>query len=260
MSLLLDKYGEILNVASLIQQNGWAEKNAGNFSIKLGFEDDGVSDVSIPLSISFPMLSNSLFLVTGKGKRMRDIAKNPIENTLLIRINPKGDSYSIITGGDIIPTSELPTHLAIHNMIAERGSDERAVVHSHVTELIALTHIQEYCNQDKLNNLFWQMHPETIMFIPKGVGFVPFMMPGSQEIATATVETLKNHQIALWEKHGVFSIADNLNNCYDLIDIITKSAKIYFMCLSVGVNPQGLSNDQLAQLKVTTKNYNQSLK
>ncbi len=245
MSLLLDKYGEILNVASLIQKNGWAEKNAGNFSIKLDFEDDRVYDVSIPLSTSFPMLGNSLFLVTGKGKRMRDIAKNPIENTLLIRICSKGDSYSIITDGDVVPTSELPTHLAIHNMIAQRGSDERVVVHSHVTELIALTHVKEYCNQKKLNNLLWQMHPETIMFIPKGVGFVPFMMPGSTEIANATIETLKNHQIALWEKHGVFSIADNINNCYDLIDIIAKSAKIYFLCASTGTLPEGLNEKQL---------------
>ena len=248
MSLLLDKYGEILNVASLIQKNGWAEKNAGNFSIKLDFEDDRVSDVSIPLSTSFPMLSNSVFIVTGKGTRMRDIAKNPIENTLLIRISSSGDSYSIITDGDVIPTSELPTHLAIHNMIAKRGSSESAVIHSHVTELIALTHIREYCNQDKLNNLLWQMHPETIMFIPKGVGFVPFKLPGSNEIATATIETLKNHQIALWEKHGAFSIADNINNSYDLIDIIAKSAKIYFLCASTGTLPEGLSEKQLQEL------------
>ena len=35
------------------------------------------------------------------------------------------------------------------------------------------------------------MHPETIMFIPDGVGFVPFNLPGSAEIATETVKTLK---------------------------------------------------------------------
>jgi len=248
MSQLLDTYSEILDVASLIYKNGWAEKNAGNFSIKLDFEDDRFSDVEIPLLTSFPLLRNNIFIVTGKGVRMRDVAKNPIENTLIIRINAIGDSYSIITDGELVPTSELPTHLAIHNMIAARGSSERAVIHSHVTELISLTHIPEYCNQKKLNSLLWQMHPETIMFIPKGVGFVPFMMPGSIEIADATIETLKNHQIALWEKHGVFSIADNINNSYDLIDIIAKSAKIYFMCASTGSLPQGLNEKQLQEL------------
>ena len=35
------------------------------------------------------------------------------------------------------------------------------------------------------------MHPETVMFVPKGVGFVPYMLPGSVEIATETLKPLK---------------------------------------------------------------------
>lgn len=241
-------YNDISEIAALLHQQGWAEKNAGNFSVKVDFHIDVRNDNYIQLDGTFPHLANSIFVVTGKDKRMRDIAKMPSQNTVIVKLNSSGNSYTVISEENITPTSELPTHFAIHNMIAERGSHERAVIHSHVTELIALTHISEYCDQNKLNNLLWEMHPETIMFIPKGVGFVPFMMPGSAEIAQATVEILKSHQIALWEKHGVFSIANNLNDCYDLIDIIAKSAKIYFLCARTGILPQGLNNDQLREL------------
>lgn len=249
MSPLSPIYNEISEVAELLHQNGWAEKNAGNFSIRIDQKIDVSSNKHFPLLTSYPELANKVFIVTGKGSRMRDIVNSPAENTIVFRISSNGYAYSILSDEQIVPTSELPTHLAIHSMIAQRGSNERAVIHSHVTELIALTHIAEYCEQDKLNKLLWQMHPETIMFIPDGIGFVPFKLPGSTEIATATIEALKHHSIVLWEKHGVFSTAPNLNDCYDLIDIIAKSAKIYFLCAGTGVPPHGLSKKQLDDLK-----------
>jgi rhamnulose-1-phosphate aldolase len=250
MSPLSELYTEISEVAELLHQKGWAEKNAGNFSIRVDQTIElQFSNKEIILLKSYPLLADSVFLVTGKGKRMRDIAKSPYENTIIIKINSAGDSYSIIDDKQITPTSELPTHLAIHNMITERGSKERAVIHSHVTELIALSHIKEYCNQDSLNTLLWSMHPETIMFIPDGLGFVPFCLPGSVEIAGTTVEAFRNHAIVLWEKHGVFSIAHNLNDSYDLIEIAAKSAEIYFMCAAASTLPQGLSPNQLDQMK-----------
>ncbi len=252
MSSLSKIYAEISEVASLLQASGWAEKNAGNFSIRIDRNSFDYNKELITehqnLQKQTPEIANMVFLVSGKGKRMRDIAKAPEENTIIIIISNDGKSFSFSHDEDIIPTSELITHLEIHNMIAARNSSEKVVIHSHVTELIALTHIKKYCNQENLNNLLWQMHPETSMFIPQGVGFVPFALPGSTEIASSTINKLRNHQIAIWEKHGVFSIADTINNCYDLIDIAAKSAKIYFMCTNSGNHPQGLTPKQLFNL------------
>ena len=249
MTQLSDIYNEISDVARLIHQKGWADRNVGNFSIKIELDIESKGLKEYPLKASYPNLANKVFVVTGKGKRMRDIAKLPIENTIVLKINSDGASYVTSDNNHLMPTSELPSHLAIHDMISQRGSSEKAVIHTHVTELIALTHISEYCNQESLNDLIWRMHPETIMFLPNGVGFVPFELPGSAKIATDTVETLKSHQIALWEKHGVFSIGTNLNDCYDLIDIVAKSVKIYFLCATTGNSPQGISNERLDELK-----------
>lgn len=249
MDKLSKIYNEISEVAELIHNKGWAEKNAGNFSYKVDELIESISAEEIALSTAFPLLSDSCFVITGKGKRMRDIAKLPAKNSVVIRINSTGTAYSIVSVARIEVTSELIAHLAIHNMIAERGSNEKAVMHSHVTELIALTHINSYCNQEAINNLLWRMHPETIMFIPDGIGFVPFEIPGTQGIAKATVDSLKNHSIALWEKHGAFSIAPTLNDCFDYLDIISKSVKIYFMASHAGEAPSGLTDSQLNEIK-----------
>jgi len=253
MNNLTSIYDEIGEVAKLLHKNGWAEKNAGNFSIRVDTDIESLIDDEILLPQSYPELSNRTFVISGKGKRMRDIAKSPAKNTVVIKINSTGNGYSILSVARIEPTSELPTHLSIHSMILLRGSSERSVIHSHVTELIAISHIPEFCNQKNLNNLLWKMHPETMMFIPDGIGFVPFKLPGSTEIADATIEALKDHQIALWEKHGVFSIARTLNDGYDLLDIAAKSVKIYFMCAEIGKDSIGLSKAQLSKLTDSIK-------
>ena len=94
MSTLSDTYNEISEVAELIHQKGWAEKNAGNFSIRIDeaieFED---SSKHYPLLASYSNIADKVFIVTGKGKRMRNIARSPAGNTILIKINANGDSF-----------------------------------------------------------------------------------------------------------------------------------------------------------------------
>ena len=153
------------------------------------------------------------------------------------------------------PTSELPAHLGIHQMITERGSTEKVVMHTHVTELIALTQCKEFCNQEVLNKIVWDMHPETIMFVPKGIGFVPYLLPGSLDIAKETILALQDHDVALWEKHGVFAIGKSVADTFDLIDILAKSAKIYFLCRSADIVPQGFTEEQLEELKKLSANF-----
>jgi rhamnulose-1-phosphate aldolase len=211
------------------------------------------------LPVSYPALKGACFFITGTGKRMRDLARKPMKNALIIKLNAKADGYWIISRKldthSFIPSSELPTHLSIHQMIARRGSSEKVVFHTHATELIALTHAKEFCTEEALNKLLWSMHPETMTFVPKGVGVVPFKLPGTTEIASETIKALENHDVALWEKHGVFAIGESINNTFDVIDILAKSAKIYFMCRSANIVPDLLAEEQLAELKLMAALY-----
>ena len=255
---------ETAEVAGYLWQRGWAERNAGNISINISeIVDIEITDYSplpfLDLPFSYPKLADCSFLVTGTGKRMRDLAHEPMKNAFILRVNQEANGYWILSqkagSGSFLPTSELPTHLGIHQLIAERESSEKVVMHAHTTELIALTHAEEFCNQDSLNNLLWGMHPETIVFVPKGVGFVPYMRPGSVEIAVETIKALQNHDVALWEKHGVFAIGKCVGKTFDVIDILAKSARIYFMCQSANILPKGLTNIQLSDLKLLTTNF-----
>lgn len=236
---------EVSKVAGYFWQRGWAERNAGNISVNISeWMENKPEDLhNLPyhkLEKQCPALANLYFLVSGAEKRMRDLAKDPEANSLVIRIDDKGSGFYQFGTEAFRPTSEFPTHLGIHNMIAERGGKEKVVMHTHATELIALTQISEFCDREKLNALLMSMHPETSFYIPAGVGFVPFATPGSEAIARETINVLERHAIAIWEKHGVFAIGGRVPATFDLIDILAKSARIYFMVKSCGREPEGL--------------------
>jgi rhamnulose-1-phosphate aldolase len=247
---------ETAEVAGFLWQRGWAERNAGNISVRMDAEDVGESyssqnDLIFQLTKRFQEIGGNLFLVTGKNTRMRDVAARPMENMLIIRLTDDGTGYYILSPAcetSLHPTSELSAHLDIHSMIARGKTQQRVVMHTHATELVALTHIKELCNEHQLNKVLWGIHPETKVFVPAGAGFVPYVLPGTTSIGEATVRVLEKHDIALWEKHGVFAIGRTPSETFDLIDIMAKSASIYFLCRSAGVEPAGLTDSQLDEL------------
>jgi rhamnulose-1-phosphate aldolase len=247
---------ETAEVAGFLWRRGWAERNAGNISVRLAAEDlaescSSQNELLIPLTKRFQEIGGNFFLVTGTNTRMRDVAARPMENMIIIRLSDDGTGYYILPPDcetSLRPTSELSTHLDIHSMIARRKMQQRVVIHTHATELVALTHIKELCNEHQLNKVLWGMHTETKVFVPAGAGFIPYGLPGSTAIGEATVKVLEKHDFALWEKHGVFAIGKTPSETFDLIDIMTKAASVYFLCRSAGHDPEGLTDSQLNEL------------
>lgn len=258
---------EISEVASYLWQKGWAERNAGNISVNINeFITNDIRNLvegglypHFQLNTPLPALAGHYFLVTGTGKRMRDVARDFDHNGLMIRISDDGTGYFLIKSEpnqeNLLPTSELPSHLAIHEQLVKEGKRERTVVHTHPNELISLTHIREFCNQESLNKLLWGMHPETMVVVPEGAGFVPYLLTGSQEIADATLIKFRHHQVVVWEKHGCFAIGKDVFEAFDLIDTIAKSANIYFQCRTAGYQPEGLTEEQLVDLKILSEKF-----
>jgi rhamnulose-1-phosphate aldolase len=74
------------------------------------------------------------------------------------------------------------------------------------------------------------------------------MLPGTVQAGEATVRALEGHQAAIWEKHGLFAIGGNIQETFDLADILAKSASIYFMSRSSGQEPEGLTDSQMDEL------------
>ncbi len=248
---------QIALVARFLWEKGWAEAGAGNISLDVSNHYRGIDMefrtfpmISLPKPLKY--IANHYIIVTRKGSRMRELAINPADNICLVKISRKGDGYQLMFEDPDHPneaSSEVLSHLVIHNMLTKKGASEKAVLHTHAHELIALTHLPEFQDEQRLNLLLWSMHTETVFFIPEGIGYVPFHVPGSQELATATLKALENHRVVIWEKHGCLAIGNDIHQAFDRIDILAKSAKIYWQCRTSGSIPEGLSEQQIRKME-----------
>lgn len=244
----------IAEVAGYLWQRGWAECNGGNISVDvttcMNESEKDLSAISeqVPLMESVEMLAGNIFFVTGTGKRMRDVAREPFANGSLIRITADGTSYEIIAEQPIVPTSELPSHLMMHNYLRSKGRDNRVVLHTHPTELIGMTHCKPLLDSRKLTRTLWSMIPESRIIVPRGIGIVPYNVPGTLALARATIEQLAEHDVVFWEKHGILAVGQDIIGCFDAIDTLSKSAQIYIAARMCGCEPEGMTEEQLDEL------------
>jgi rhamnulose-1-phosphate aldolase len=257
---------ELSTVAQLLWERGWAESNAGNISIDISgkLKPIGSSLKQFPqqrLSKQYPNLAKAQFLVTGAGTRMRDVAKQPATTLTIIEINEDGSSYSMLQGdagtSSLLPTSELATHLAIYQQRRKQGVTVNAIVHTHPTEIITLTHFPELLNEQTFNTTLWKIHPEALIANPAGIGFIPYILTGTEALAQATLSSLQHHPAAVWEKHGCIAAAESVDKAFDLIDVANKAAQIYLFCRNAGITPTGLTDAQLEELQIAFRNSQQ---
>ena len=194
---------KIAEVAGYLWQNGWAERNGGNITVNItDLVDDeikalpAISEVK-QIGTALPALKGCYFFCKGTGKRMRDLARWPMENGSIIRILDDCASYVIIADNAVMPTSELPSHLSVHARLIEKGSNYKATVHTHPIELIAMSHNKKFMGKDVLSNLLWSMIPETKAFCPLGLGIVPYQLPGSLKLAEETLKELEDYDVVM---------------------------------------------------------------
>ena len=179
---------------------------------------------------------------------MRDLARWPMDNGSIIRILDDCATYEIIADNPVKPTSELPSHLAVHDRLIAAGSNYRATVHTHPIELVAMSHNKAFLKKDVLSTLLWSMIPETKAFCPLGLGVVPYQLPGSNALADATLRELEEYDVVLWEKHGVFAKGVDVMDAFDQIDVLSKSALIYAVARQMGFEPDGMTQEQMAEM------------
>lgn len=230
--LFTDTINMCAEVAGMLWQRGWAERNGGNLVVNITEDVDEnirrLPPLTTPtvLDTKLENISGMYFYCKGSGCRMRDLARKPMDNGCIIRIGADGSSYEIIACKPIQPTSELPSHLAIHNYLAANRPEMKASLHTHPTELVALSHVENLCNTEQMNKTLWAMIPETRLFCPKGVGFLPYAEPGSIELAAGTLKLIEQHNAVLWEKHGVIAVGSDMMDAFDTVDILNKAAQI----------------------------------
>ena len=84
------------------------------------------------------------------------------------------------------------------------------------------------------------------MNLPDGVGMVPFNVPGTAALMSATVASLREHRLVVWAKHGVMARSDlSVKRAADRIEYAETGAKYECMDLSYGSQAEGLSADEI---------------
>lgn len=245
---------QVAETAGYLWEKGWAERNGGNITVNITehVDDDMRAMPAIsepkPIGTVLPQLKGCWFYCKGTQKRMRDLARDPMANGSIIRILDDCAHYEIVADQPVVPTSELPSHLSVHNYLLAKGSPYRASLHTHPIELVAMTHCRKFMEKDVATKLLWSMIPETKAFCPRGLGIVPYKLPGSVDLAAATIAELADYDVVMWEKHGVFAVDVDIMSAFDQVDVLNKSALIYVAAKSMGFTPDGMTDEQMAEM------------
>jgi rhamnulose-1-phosphate aldolase len=248
---LVDRVGR---TARDLWLRGWAERNAGNLSYRLSPEDlSGAELREEPwqdLGAHLPDVAGRSFLSTATGSFFRGLETVPCRDLGVLEVDENGRRYRSVwgyhDGGG--PTSELLPHLRIHAACVRRGRHgDRAILHTHPTNLIALTYAVPLTTQS-LTRLLWEMHTECIVVLPKGCGFIDWRLPGSEEQARATEKVFEKRTLAVWEQHGAVAIGPDFRTAFGLVETAEKAAEIYLKAAALGPVSRRLSTTQLTAL------------
>jgi len=263
---LKQEIDQVAEVAGYLWQKGWAERNGGNIVVNITeyinpkLSTPNYSKLSTlnsklpptPIGATLPHLKGCYFYCKGTNRRMRDLARWPMQNGSIIRVLDDCAHYEIIADETVMPTSELPSHLSVHNYLMAKGSPYKASLHTHPIELVAMTHHRPFLEKDVLTKILWSMIPETRAFCPKGLGIVPYLLPSSVELGEATLKTLdEGYDVVMWEKHGVFAVDTDVMSAFDQVDVLNKAAQIYMSARNMGFEPEGMSEAQMQELAET---------
>lgn len=231
-----------------------SEGAAGNISIYIGWPIEVRRLFPLAEQIELPQpapaLAGKVVIVTGSGRRLRDIRTDPAANLCAIIISQDGRTGELHTSPRRLferVTSEFNSHIAVHNdEVARTGTNFHALIHAQPPNLVYLSHIPEYRDTATMNRRLMRWEPETIVQLPQGVAVLPFMLPGSPTLMQANIVALREHSVVLWSKHGVMSRSDfSVTRAADRIEYVETAAHYEYMDLVCGGKGEGLSDDEL---------------
>ncbi len=215
---------------------GWDERNGGNISYMLDVDEVAeyldVNNVlrTIPLGFEAKSLIGKIFIVTGTGKYFKNIQDAPEVNMGIIRIAEDGKTAQLLwgyeDGGRF--TSELPAHLMSHAARLEVNPENRVIMHCHPTYTLAMNYVHEL-DEKKFTHSLWEMCTECIVVFPDGVGVLPWMLCGTNEIGEATADKMKEFRLVVWGMHGIYGAGKDLDETFGLIETVEKAAQIYML-------------------------------
>ena len=179
LNSLLKQLGQ---VGKQLSDIGAAEGAAGNLSVCVREPLDVTPCFPnmqiIELPVPAPDLAGATLIVSGSGRRLRDILDAPTTNLACIVVEPGGQRGKMFTSPDCQfkrVTSEFNSHLAVHHdQIRSKAIKLHTVLHAQPLHLTYLSHLSEYQEEGYLNRHLLRWQPETIFNFPEGIAALPF--------------------------------------------------------------------------------------
>ncbi|WP_155054893.1 class II aldolase/adducin family protein [Streptomyces blattellae] len=174
-----------------------------------------------------------------------------------ILVTPSGIPYDRLTPDDVtgvdldgrqvlgtlVPTSELPMHLAVH-----RTTDARAVVHTHAVHATAVS------------TLVTELPAIHYMTGALGgpVRVAPYATYGTDELAENMLHALTGRSACLLQNHGTMAYGATLDQAYDRTAQLEWMCRLWLTASSVpGLSPSLLSEKQLRAAGERLRGYGQ---
>ena len=224
---------ELTKTTSNMYRLGWDERNGGNISYLLTDEEVEEYDLhhvirEIPVSFRSDDLIGKCFLVTGTGKYFKNCEDDPENNLGIVRIKEDGTTAELLwgynDGGKF--TSEMPAHMMSHSARLKVNPKNRIIMHCHPLNIMAMSFTHPLNDRD-FTRTIWKMNNECIYVFPEGMGVLPWMISGSNEIGEATAEKMMQYRIVVWANHGIYGAGETLDEAFGLVETVEKSAEIY---------------------------------
>jgi autoinducer 2 (AI-2) kinase len=231
--------GDLASIPQADGSQGGAASPAATAS-----HDLDVGDVRHELvAVVNELYANQLITATGGNASVRadaadeawitpsQLFKGDLRPEVLVRIGMNGRALDATARS---PSSEALMHTAV----LQAKPEAQAVIHCHAANATVLANT---------GLPFLPISTEAAFFA--NIGRIPFVMPGTQDLADAIVEAMGDGWAVLMANHGLLVAGRTLRRAADMAEIIERTAEVLVACHAVGREPTVLPPETVEMLE-----------